>query len=82
MLANMILLIVLAISVITDLRSRTIYNIVIFPALAAGFVIQAVTNGWAGLGDALLGFTLGLSILIILICWVGWAAGTLSCWHW
>lgn len=73
--ADILLLLVISICVITDLKSRTIYNVVIFPALTAAFVIQAVTGGWNGLADSFLGFILGFCILIIPYLLGGMGAG-------
>lgn len=72
---HIILLIVLLICVITDLKNRKIYNVVIFPALALAFLIHTLMNGWAGLGFSLIGFTLGLAILIIPFLLGGMGAG-------
>lgn len=72
---NIVLLIVLTICVITDLKSRKIYNIVIFPTLALAFLINTLLDGWTGLGFSLLGFTLGLAILIIPFLLGGMGAG-------
>ncbi len=74
-LVNIVLLIVITVCTVTDLKSRKIYNILIFPALAFAFGIHAVTEGWAGLGHSLLGFTLGLGILIIPFLLGGMGAG-------
>lgn len=73
--SSIVLLIVLLICVITDLKSRTIYNVVIFPAMALAFLTHAFMNGWAGIGFSLLGFTLGLAILIIPFLLGGMGAG-------
>jgi prepilin peptidase CpaA len=73
--ANLLLLIVLAVCVVTDLKSRKIYNLVIFPTLLFTFGIHALTGGWVGLGHSLLGFTIGLGILIIPYLLGGMGAG-------
>lgn len=73
--ANIVLLIVVTVCVVTDLKSRKIYNNLIFPALAIAFGIHAISDGWAGLGFSLLGFTLGLGILIIPFLLGGMGAG-------
>lgn len=65
MLLDLLLVITLAICVITDIRSRKIYNIVIFPALLITLFLQLVLGGWQALGASLLGFLIGFSILII-----------------
>ena len=70
-----ILIIVLIISVITDLKSRKIYNAVVFPALALALLLHALTGGLDGLIFSLIGFTLGLAILIIPFLLGGMGAG-------
>ncbi|WP_373231872.1 prepilin peptidase [Cohnella sp.] len=72
---HIVLLIVLSICVITDLKNRKIYNIVIFPAMVFAFLFHVLSDGWAGLGFSLLGFTLGLAILIIPFLMGGMGAG-------
>ncbi|MGM0881730.1 MAG: A24 family peptidase [Bacillota bacterium] len=75
MLANAVLLIVVAICVVTDLKSRKIYNKVIFPTLVFAFALHAVVDGWSGTLHALLGFAVGLSILLIPYLMGGMGAG-------
>lgn len=72
---QIILLIVLSICVITDLRSRKIYNLVIFPTLILAILIHVLTGGWQGLGFSLAGFALGLVILLIPYLLGGMGAG-------
>ncbi|MEZ6066296.1 MAG: A24 family peptidase [Planctomycetaceae bacterium] len=55
-----------AIAAIWDLKSRRIPNKLTLPVFAAGWVFQAIDRGWAGLGDAGLGFLLGFGILFVL----------------
>jgi len=62
--------IVLAIAVYTDLRSRRIPNWLVFPFLLAGIVTYGVHGGWHGLGQSLLGFAMGASIFG-LFAWLG-----------
>lgn len=73
--ANVILLTIIGICVVTDLKDRIIYNKVIFPSLLAAFGLHAVLEGWAGLGQSLLGFVVGLSILLIPYLLGGMGAG-------
>jgi prepilin peptidase CpaA len=73
--ANIVLLMAVTICVVTDLRSRKIYNKVIFPGLVIAIGIHAITDGWAGLANCLLGFTLGMGILIIPFLLGGMGAG-------
>jgi prepilin peptidase CpaA len=73
--ADLLLLIVMAVCVVTDLRSRKIYNVVIFPSLVFAIGVHALAGGWAGLGYSLLGFAAGLSILLIPYLMGGMGAG-------
>lgn len=75
MLFNTILLIVLLICVITDVRKRLIYNIVIFPALILSFLLHFIMNGLSGLGASALGFLIGFAILLIPYFLGGMGAG-------
>ncbi|WNF36972.1 prepilin peptidase [Bacillaceae bacterium IKA-2] len=72
---NILLLIVLVICLITDLKSRKIYNKVLFPTLVIAFVGHFMISGWAGVGSASLGFLLGLAILLIPFLLGGMGAG-------
>ncbi|TJY40724.1 prepilin peptidase [Cohnella pontilimi] len=73
--ADILLLFVLAVCVVTDLRSRKIYNLVIFPSLIFAIGVHALTEGWTGLGQALLGFAAGLGILLLPYLLGGMGAG-------
>jgi prepilin peptidase CpaA len=72
---NLILLMVIGICVVTDIRKRMIYNKVIFPALIAAFGLHTMFGGWSGLGHSLLGFIVGLGILLIPYLLGGMGAG-------
>ncbi|MGM7703362.1 A24 family peptidase [Pseudalkalibacillus sp. Hm43] len=65
MVFNMVLIIVLIICVVTDIRKRLIYNKVIFPALILSLILHLILNGWSGLAASLLGFLIGIGILLI-----------------
>lgn len=73
--ANAILLLVLALCVVTDLRSRKIYNNVIAPALLLATVLHMATAGWGGLLHMLAGLGAGLAILLIPYLLGGMGAG-------
>ncbi|HZG70967.1 MAG TPA: prepilin peptidase [Chondromyces sp.] len=75
MLLNILLFTVLLICVITDIRSRKIYNKIIFPSLILAFSLHVVHSGWAGLTESLLGFATGLGILLIPYLLGGMGAG-------
>ncbi|WP_070120354.1 A24 family peptidase [Bacillus marinisedimentorum] len=73
--ATLLLIVILAVCVVTDIRSRKIYNAVLFPALGAAFLISSVTDGAAGFLDSLAGFGLGFAILLIPYFMGGMGAG-------
>ncbi|WP_276355191.1 A24 family peptidase [Cohnella caldifontis] len=72
---NAVLLSVSAICAATDLKSRKIYNAVVFPALAAALILRVALGGWPELADGLLGFAAGLGILLIPYLLGGMGAG-------
>ncbi|WP_205603786.1 A24 family peptidase [Bacillus mesophilus] len=72
---NILLLIVLLICLVTDLKSRKIYNKVIFPSLLLTFILHFSLDGLSGLGFSLLGFVVGFSILLIPYFLGGMGAG-------
>ncbi len=72
---DMVLAVMLLICLISDLKERKIYNIVLLPALLFGLINNLATGGWLGLLQSLLGFALGLSILIIPFAMGGMGAG-------
>jgi prepilin peptidase CpaA len=74
-LVDSLLIIILAICVVTDLKSRKIYNTVTFPGIIAGLVLQSMINGFPGLGDAALGFAVGMGVLLIPYLLGGMGAG-------
>ncbi len=75
MVIDILLLAILAICVITDLRSRKIYNKVIFPSLIIALAIHLITGGWQAVGSSLLGFLVGLGLLLIPYLLGGMGAG-------
>jgi prepilin peptidase CpaA len=50
---------------IFDLRERRIPNFLVFPAAAAGLIVNLLWQGWAGLGFGLKGLATGFALLII-----------------
>lgn len=75
MLLNGLLFIALTISVITDLKTRKIYNKVVFPSLLLAFLLNGILFSWSGLLDSLLGFLTGFAILLIPYLMGGMGAG-------
>jgi prepilin peptidase CpaA len=65
MFLNSLLLVTLAVSVYTDLKSRKIYNKVIYPILLITILTHFFLGGWEELLFSLSGFFMGLGILII-----------------
>jgi len=72
---DMVLVIVLIICAITDIKDHKIYNMVLVPALLFGFIYNIYISGWAGLIQFILGFMLGLGILILPFVLGGMGAG-------
>ncbi|WP_245741886.1 A24 family peptidase [Anaerobacillus arseniciselenatis] len=72
---NLFLITVLAVCVVTDLKSRKIYNKVIFPSLVIAFIANFFIYGFSGVTTAVIGFFLGLAILIIPFLLGGMGAG-------
>jgi prepilin peptidase CpaA len=62
---NFILISILLVCVFTDLKSRKIYNKVIFPSLVLTLGSHLLIGGWPALGSALIGFLIGLGILLV-----------------
>ncbi|WP_426454044.1 A24 family peptidase [Paenibacillus sp. S-38] len=75
MLIDAALLAILVVCVVTDIRSRKIYNKVIGPGLLAALVLQAAEGGWGGILAAGAGFAAGLGILLIPYLLGGMGAG-------
>lgn len=72
---NAILIIVLLICSVTDLKSRKIYNAVIFPTLLITCFLRFIFYGWADLGSAFVGLFVGGGILLIPYLLGGMGAG-------
>jgi prepilin peptidase CpaA len=72
---NLILIVVLLICLITDLKSRKIYNKVLFPTVIVAFIGNFIMSGLAGVTTSILGFLLGLGILLIPFLLGGMGAG-------
>jgi prepilin peptidase CpaA len=62
--------IVLAIAVLTDMRSRRIPNWLVFPFLLSGVAVSSWLFGWHGLGQSMLGIGVG-SLLFGVIAFKG-----------
>ncbi|MFC2947312.1 A24 family peptidase [Virgibacillus sediminis] len=72
---DIFLILILLICVITDVRSRKIYNKVIYPSLMVTFIYHFATFGWDGLSHSFLGFLIGFGLLLIPYFMGGMGAG-------
>lgn len=72
---DILLIIILLICVITDIKSRKIYNNVIYPGIILAFIIHAAVSGWDGFLHSFLGFLIGLGLLLIPYLMRGMGAG-------
>lgn len=75
MIITFILFLALSISFITDIKERLILNIVTFPAIILGLVLNTFQNGWEGLLFSFIGLLLGFGLLVIPYALGGIAAG-------
>jgi prepilin peptidase CpaA len=71
----LILYIALIISLITDIKNRKILNIVTIPTIFFGIIYFSITQGWNGFLFSILGFFVGLGVLIIPFLLGGMGAG-------
>jgi len=72
---DIVMVLALSICLITDLRSRKIYNVVLIPTLLFGLFYNLAISGWPGLEQSLLGLVTGLGVLIIPFALGGMGAG-------
>ncbi|MEC5422966.1 prepilin peptidase [Virgibacillus sp. C22-A2] len=72
---DIFLIIILLICLVTDIKSRKIYNKVIYPALLATFIFQFSMGGWEGLSHSFIGFLIGFGLLLIPYFMGGMGAG-------
>ncbi|MGJ9384760.1 A24 family peptidase [Salipaludibacillus sp. CF4.18] len=69
------LVVILAICVITDVKSRKIYNKVVYPCLIAVFIYHFSSGGLEALIHSFLGFLIGLALLLLPYILGGMGAG-------
>lgn len=74
-LPDIAILLVVVISLYTDLRYRKIFNIILFPAFLTGVIYGFYSLGLGGLFFSLQGATLGLALLLIPFMLGGMGAG-------
>lgn len=72
---DIVLGLMLLFCLLTDLRERKIYNVIILPVLFFGLAFNYFADGWPGLINSLAGFLAGLSVLIIPFAFGGMGAG-------
>ncbi|WP_249869048.1 A24 family peptidase [Oceanobacillus saliphilus] len=72
---NLALILILTISVITDLKSRKILNIITLPAIVVALIYHCLTAGFEGFAFSGLGFLVGLGLLFIPFIMGGIGAG-------
>ncbi|MEQ8235601.1 MAG: prepilin peptidase [Syntrophomonadaceae bacterium] len=72
---DLVLALGLAICLITDLRERKIYNLVLFPVLLFGIIFNLFTGGLQGFLHSLYGLLVGMGILILPFALGGIGAG-------
>ena len=70
-----ILTLALGISLMTDLKTRKILNIVTFPAILAGLLFYSISQGWDGFFFSSTGFLAGIGTLLIPFLLGGMGAG-------
>jgi prepilin peptidase CpaA len=75
MLLDLVLVFILIVCFITDLRHQIIYNKVIFPGLILALILNVFYSGFSGLKFSLIGFSVGLGILLIPYLMGGFGAG-------
>ncbi|WP_018923519.1 A24 family peptidase [Salsuginibacillus kocurii] len=75
MFIDIVLLLLLAICVVTDVRNRKIYNKVVYPGLLFAFIFHTIQAGWEGISHSFLGFLLGFGLLLIPYLMGGMGAG-------
>ncbi|MBO8171885.1 MAG: prepilin peptidase [Bacillaceae bacterium] len=72
---NSTLILVLTISLITDLKERKIYNKVLFPAIIIAFIMSFYLYGLPGLFKSVSGLFAGIGLLLIPYLMGGMGAG-------
>lgn len=73
--ADYLLILVVAICAYTDIKSKKIYNAVLFPAAAIGLVSNFYSGGLAGGFSGIKGMMLGMALLLVPFIMGGMGAG-------
>jgi prepilin peptidase CpaA len=75
MLPTIIVFIVVLGALIIDVKERRIPNLLTFGGTIAGIVLHIIESGWTGLADGLLGWAVGIGLLLIPFLLGGMGAG-------
>ncbi|UTR11519.1 prepilin peptidase [Evansella sp. LMS18] len=75
MIINAVLGVALVVSLITDIRSRKILNIVTFPAILFGLIYYSIADGFSGFLFSGAGFLVGFALLLLPYLLGGMGAG-------
>ena len=75
---SVLTIIVVAVAVITDLRSRRIPNLLTFSAFGVALAVRTALQGWIGLGLTLSGTLLAIGLLLLLHAGRGIGMGDLK----
>lgn len=62
---DVLVIMVVLVSIATDLYRRRIYNVVLFPAVIIALTYRGITSGWTGVEEGLIGLAVGIGILLI-----------------
>lgn len=69
---------VVVVAAVADLRSRRIPNLLVVPFLLLGIALSAITHGWSGIGQSLLGVLLAVAALGLFCLLGGMGMGDLK----
>ena len=72
---DILLIVILLVSLVTDIKHRKILNIVTLPTIVFGVVFHTMTNGWQGFLFSGNGLLLGFALLFIPFLLGGMGAG-------
>jgi len=72
---DLFLILTLVISAYTDLRERKIFNVVTFPAMLIGLILNFIISGWDGLLNSLLALGIGFVVFFIFYIFGGMGGG-------
>jgi len=73
--SDILLILLLLVSAVTDLVTHKIYNCVTFPAVAVGLLLNFLSHGVSGLTSSMLGLAIGFCIFAIVFAFGGVGGG-------